>query len=45
MVTDTPQSIVLYRGKSQWSYIDDSGPVVGEPDMKLRAAQLGRGTL
>ncbi len=33
MVTDTPQSIVLYRGKSQWSYIDDSGPVVGEPDM------------
>lgn len=31
MVTDVPQNIVPYRGNRQWSYIDDSGPVVGEP--------------
>ncbi|MCL4445660.1 MAG: ABC transporter substrate-binding protein [Actinobacteria bacterium] len=35
MVTDTPQTIVLYRGNHEWSYIDDSGPVVGEPDMNF----------
>jgi len=33
MVTDTPQTIVVYRGNKHWSYVDDSGPVVGEPDM------------
>lgn len=33
MITDTPQVIVQYRGDRQWSYIDDSGPIVGEPDM------------
>ncbi len=33
MVTDTPQVIVLYRGQKKWSYIDDSGPVIGQPDM------------
>jgi peptide/nickel transport system substrate-binding protein len=33
MVDDTPQIIVKYRGNRSWSYIDDSGPVVGEPDM------------
>jgi ABC-type transport system substrate-binding protein len=33
MVCDTPQSIVKFRGNRQWSYIDDSGPLVGEPDM------------
>lgn len=33
MVDDTPQTIVDFRGKSSWAYIDDSGPVVGEPDM------------
>ena len=33
MITDTPQEIVLYRGNRQWSYVDDSGPVVGEADM------------
>ena len=33
MITDTPQEIVLYRGNHQWSYVDDSGPVVGEADM------------
>ncbi len=31
MVTDAPQNIVAYRGSPQWSYVDDSGPVVGEP--------------
>jgi peptide/nickel transport system substrate-binding protein len=33
MVTETPQNIAVYRGNRQWSYIDDSGPVVGEPTM------------
>jgi peptide/nickel transport system substrate-binding protein len=33
MVNDTPQITTLYRGNSKWSYIDDSGPVVGEPDI------------
>ncbi len=41
MVTDTPQTIVLYRGKRQWAYIDDSGPVVGEPDMNCTLLNLG----
>jgi ABC-type transport system substrate-binding protein len=35
MVTNTPQTIVLYRGKRAWSYVDDSGPVVGEPDINM----------
>lgn len=33
MVTDVPQNIVVYRGDRQWSYVDDSGPVIGEPTM------------
>ncbi len=41
MVNDTPQITVLYRGKKQWSYIDDSGPVVGEPDMNCLLINTG----
>jgi peptide/nickel transport system substrate-binding protein len=33
MITDVPQNIVAYRGKPAWSYVDDSGPVIGEPTM------------
>lgn len=33
MVNDTPQVTVQFRGKSQWSYVDDSGKLVGEPDV------------
>jgi len=40
IVTDTPQTIVLYRGNRQWSYIDDSGPVIGEPDMNCTILNL-----
>jgi peptide/nickel transport system substrate-binding protein len=40
MVTDTPQVNVLYKGKSQWSYIDDSGNPVGEPDMNCLQLNL-----
>jgi peptide/nickel transport system substrate-binding protein len=42
MVTDTPQEIVIFRGKSQWAYIDDSGPVVGEPDMDCLLLNLAK---
>ncbi|HVX20355.1 MAG TPA: ABC transporter substrate-binding protein [Acidimicrobiales bacterium] len=42
MVTDVPQNIVQFRGKSQWAYIDDSGPVVGEPDMNLLMLNLAQ---
>jgi len=42
MVTDTPQEIVIFRGKKQWAYIDDSGPVVGEPDMDCVMLNLSK---
>ncbi len=42
MVTDTPQNIVLFRGNKQWAYIDDSGPVVGEPDMNCLLLNLAK---
>ena len=42
MITDTPQTIVIYRGNKQWSYIDDSGPVVGESDMNCVQLNLAQ---
>jgi peptide/nickel transport system substrate-binding protein len=42
MMTNTPQVIVAYRGKRQWSYVDDSGPVVGEPDMNFVLLNLAK---
>lgn len=42
MVTDVPQNIVAYRGKQQWSYVDDSGPVVGEPTMNCLLLNLSK---
>jgi peptide/nickel transport system substrate-binding protein len=33
MVTDTPQSITLFRGNKSYAYIDDASHLVGEPDM------------
>ncbi len=33
MITDTPQIITQFRGNRNWSYIDDSSHVAGEPDM------------
>jgi ABC-type transport system substrate-binding protein len=33
MVTSTPQLITQFRGNRNWSYIDDSTNVAGEPDM------------
>ncbi len=33
MVTSTPQLISEYRGNTNYSYIDDSAHVAGEPDM------------
>ncbi len=35
MCTDVPQNIVAYRGNHQYAYVDDSGPVPGEPTMDL----------
>jgi peptide/nickel transport system substrate-binding protein len=33
MATDDPQSIKQFRTESNIGYVDDSGPVLGEPDM------------
>lgn len=41
MVCDTPQVIVQYRGNKKWAYIDDSGAVVGEPDMNCLLVNTG----
>jgi ABC-type transport system substrate-binding protein len=35
MVTNTPQNQVVYRGNKKWSYVDDTGPLIGEPDVNL----------
>jgi ABC-type transport system substrate-binding protein len=35
MVTNTPQNQVEYRGNKSWAYVDDTGSVVGEPDLNL----------
>lgn len=42
MVTNVPQNIVAYRGRTQWSYVDDSGPVVGEPTMNCLLLNLSK---
>jgi peptide/nickel transport system substrate-binding protein len=33
MCTDVPQNIITYRGNKQWSYVDDSNGVPGQPTM------------
>jgi ABC-type transport system substrate-binding protein len=35
MITDTPQIVKQFKGNRAYSYIDDSGKVVGEPDMNF----------
>jgi len=40
MVTDSPQNMVVFRGNKKWSYIDDSGAVVGEPTMNFLLLNL-----
>jgi ABC-type transport system substrate-binding protein len=35
MCTDVPQNILAYRGNRQYAYVDDSGPVPGQPTMDL----------
>jgi peptide/nickel transport system substrate-binding protein len=41
MNTNTPQVIVLYRGKQEWSYVDDSGAIVGEPNVNCIQLNCG----
>ncbi len=41
MITDTPQEILIFKGDKKWSYIDDSGAVVGEPDVNLLLLNTG----
>jgi peptide/nickel transport system substrate-binding protein len=41
MNTNTPEVIVLYRGKRQWSYVDDSGAIVGEPNVNCIQLNCG----
>ncbi len=33
MVTNTPQNMTAYRGNKRWAYVDDTGVLIGEPDM------------
>jgi peptide/nickel transport system substrate-binding protein len=35
MVTNTPQNQVYFRGNKQWSYVDDTGKLIGEPDLNM----------
>ncbi len=35
MITVTPQTIAQYRGRTQWSYVDNSGELVGEPQVNM----------
>jgi peptide/nickel transport system substrate-binding protein len=35
MITDTPQITTQFKGNRSYSYIDDSGKVIGEPDMNF----------
>jgi peptide/nickel transport system substrate-binding protein len=35
MVTNTPQNQVEYRGNKSWAYVDDTGTLVGEPDLNM----------
>jgi peptide/nickel transport system substrate-binding protein len=41
MITDTPQEILIFKGDKKWSYIDDSGAVVGEPDVNCVLLNTG----
>jgi ABC-type transport system substrate-binding protein len=41
IITDTPQSIVQFRGNRKYSYIDDSNHVAGEPDMNCTQLNTG----
>ena len=35
MITVTPQIVAQYRGHRQWSYVDNSGFIVGEPQVTM----------
>jgi peptide/nickel transport system substrate-binding protein len=41
MITDVPQIITQFRGNRDYAYIDDSGHVVGEPDMNCVVLNCG----
>jgi ABC-type transport system substrate-binding protein len=42
MITDTPQEVVKFRGNRSYSYIDDSGVKIGEPDMNCVLLNLAQ---
>jgi peptide/nickel transport system substrate-binding protein len=41
MITGTPQIITQFRGNKKYAYIDDSGHLVGEPNMNCVLLNLG----
>jgi len=41
MITGTPQIITQFRGNKKYAYIDDSGKLVGEPNMNCVLLNLG----
>ena len=45
IVNVTPQVTVQYRGNRQWSYTDDSGALVGEPDVNCLLINTAAGPL
>ncbi len=45
IVNVTPQVTVQYRGNRQWSYTDDSGALVGEPDVNCLLVNTAAGPL
>ncbi|MGP0030429.1 MAG: ABC transporter substrate-binding protein [Acidimicrobiales bacterium] len=41
MHTDTPAIILQFRGNKKWAYLDNSGPVVGQPSMNCLMLNTG----
>jgi peptide/nickel transport system substrate-binding protein len=35
MITNTPQNQVQFRGDKNWAYVDDTGALIGEPDINM----------
>lgn len=42
LVSVTPQTIVQFRGNRQWSYVDDSGVIVGEPQVNFTQLNVSK---
>ena len=45
MHTNSPDNLLQFRGNKKWSYYDNSGQVVGQPDGAVHHAQHRRGAV